>query len=544
MYRFVPPSDQSAEQFKLSFAGSLTHENRWVQLAQLVPWAEFESEYAQSFSPTQGAPAKTFQVALGSLIIKERLGTSDAETVEQIRENPYLQYFLGFEEYSNTPPFEASMLVHFRKRLPLSLIGRVNERMVERAMAQSQPPCETATQSEQETPSAHPDSSVVGESGNSIEAETRQAQQPEVSNKGKLIIDASCAPADIHYPTDLGLLNSGREHTEAIMDELYAQVKDEVPQKPRTYRQTARRDFLNASRKRKRSGKQRRKAIKKQLNYVRRNLAHIDALLRAGASLTGLSRFHYQTLLVVSEVFRQQEWMYKTVTHRIDDRIVSIAQPHVRPIVRGKAGTPVEFGAKFSASCNEDGFVFLDHLRWDNLNESGDLQQQAEAYKARHDYYPEVIYADQIYRTRANRAWCAQRNIRLMGPPLGRPQKDQKAALRQQTREDEKIRNHIEGKFGQAKRRFSLARVMAKLASTAETTIAVTFLVMNLQRLLRQVFGVLFLSPWQIHRAHHALWGGHGVLFGGIISTSKPFSIAPRVPLETLLNSFLILGPL
>ena len=492
MYRFVPPRDQSAEQFRLPFEGTLTNENRWVQLAQLVPWAEFESEYARGFSPTQGAPAKTFRVALGSLIIKERLGTSDEETVEQIRENPYLQYFLGFEGYSNTPPFDASMLVHFRKRLPLSLIGRVNERMVERAMAQSQPPFESATQSDQRTLSENPDSRVVGESGNLIEPETRQAQQPEVTNKGKLIIDASCAPADIHYPTDLGLLNSAREHTEAIIDELYAQVKDEVPKKPRTYRQNARRDFLNACRKRKLSAKQRRKALKKQLSYVRRNLAHLDALLKAGASLTGLSRFSYQTLLVVSEVFRQQDWMVQTGTHRIDDRIVSIAQPHVRPIVRGKAGTPVEFGAKFSTSCTDEGFVFLDHLSWDNFNESGDLQQQAEAYKDRYGYYPEVIYADQIYRTRANRAWCTERNIRLMGPPLGRPPKDQKAALRQQTREDEKIRNHIEGKFGQAKRRFSLARVMAKLASTAETTIAVSFLVMNLQRLLRQVFLALF----------------------------------------------------
>ncbi|MGB8698853.1 MAG: IS5 family transposase, partial [Thermosynechococcaceae cyanobacterium] len=388
MYRFVPPSDQTAEQFKLPFAGTLTHENRWVQLAQLVPWSEFESEYAQSFSATQGAPAKSFRIALGSLIIKERLGTSDTETVEQIRENPYLQYFLGFEAYSNTPPFEASMLVHFRKRLPLSLIGRVNERMVDRSMGQSQPPAETEPPLAQQPPSTHSDLREARESGNPIEPETPQAQPPKVSNKGKLIIDASCAPADIHYPTDLGLLNSAREHTEAIMDELYAQVKDDVPQKPRTYRQNARRDFLNASRKRKLSSKQRRKAIKKQLSYVRRNLAHIDALLNAGASLTALSRFHYQTLLVVSEVFRQQEWMYKNGTHRIDDRIVSIAQPHVRPIVRGKAGTPVEFGAKFSANCNDESFVFLDRLSWDNFNESGDLQQQAEAYKDRYGYYP------------------------------------------------------------------------------------------------------------------------------------------------------------
>ena len=108
MYRIAPASQHSVNQFHHRFEGKLSSENRWVTLAQLVPWDEFESEYAQQFSSTQGAPAKLFRVALGSLIIKERLGTSDEETVEQIRENPYLQYFLGFDEYTNTQIGRAS----------------------------------------------------------------------------------------------------------------------------------------------------------------------------------------------------------------------------------------------------------------------------------------------------------------------------------------------------------------------------------------------------------------------------------------------------
>ena len=85
-----------------------------------------------------------------------------------------------------------------------------------------------------------------------------------------------------------------------------------------------------------------------------------------------------------------------------------------------------------------------------------------------------------------------------MGLPLGRPVEDKQAALRRQLREDEKIRNQIEGKFGQGKRRFSLSRVMAKLSSTAETSIAISFLVMNLERLLRQALLFIFclLSQW------------------------------------------------
>ena len=93
------------ENFYLPFGGKLRSDNRWVKLAKLIPWADFGELYANSLAGTgMGAPAKSVRIALGALIIKERLGTSDEETVEQIRENPYLQFFLGFEEYREDPP--------------------------------------------------------------------------------------------------------------------------------------------------------------------------------------------------------------------------------------------------------------------------------------------------------------------------------------------------------------------------------------------------------------------------------------------------------
>src|SRR6056297_390247 len=89
------------EDFYRPFGGRLRSDNRWVKLAKLIPWHEFEELYASTLAGTgMGAPAMSVRVALGALIIKERLGTSDEETVEQISENPYLQYFLGFEEHS------------------------------------------------------------------------------------------------------------------------------------------------------------------------------------------------------------------------------------------------------------------------------------------------------------------------------------------------------------------------------------------------------------------------------------------------------------
>lgn len=194
-------------------------------------------------------------------------------------------------------------------------------------------------------------------------------------------------------------------------------------------------------------------------------------------------------MLVLTEVARQQQWLFDNNKQSIDDRIVSLSQPHIRPIVRGKAGKSVEFGAKLSASCFE-GYVFLDRMSWDNFNESGDLKAQVEAYYSFTGYYPESVHADRIYRNRENRAWCKEKGIRISGPPLGRPPANVSKEKKKQALEDERIRQAIEGKFGQGKRRFSLDRVMAKLDNTSGTAIAITFLVMNLSTWLRRVFYV------------------------------------------------------
>lgn len=130
MYRKKEPDPTPPESFELPFGGKLSEDNRWIIMAKLIPWSEFEQEYAQIFAPEMGAPAKSFRMALGALIIKEKLGTSDRETVEQIRENPYLQYFLGMSNYTNEEPFDASIFVYFRKRINIDLVNKINLKMV------------------------------------------------------------------------------------------------------------------------------------------------------------------------------------------------------------------------------------------------------------------------------------------------------------------------------------------------------------------------------------------------------------------------------
>ena len=90
--------------------------NRWVVFSSLMPWDELEETFAPQFRPMTGDPAKSVRLAFGALFIKQRLGLSDEETVEQIRENAYMQFFLSFVGHSSKAPFAPSMMVHFRKR--------------------------------------------------------------------------------------------------------------------------------------------------------------------------------------------------------------------------------------------------------------------------------------------------------------------------------------------------------------------------------------------------------------------------------------------
>jgi transposase, IS5 family len=459
-------------QFHHPFESKLDPNSRWVKWAEFIPWEQLEPQYAQFFSESgMGAPAKSFRMALGILIIQGVLGSSDRETIEQVKENPYLQYFLGLTEYSYQAPFDASMLVHFRKRLGEDLVKQMNVLITKTALDQKH---QGKTPAQSESPS-----------------------QPVIGpNEGKLLVDATCVPADIAYPTDLNLLNDAREKTEGMIDTLHAPLKGKRL-KPRDHRKKARKAYLKAAKNKNLSNNKRQIAIAQQLRFLKRNLGHI-AKLAGRVGLLTLSSKQYRELFVINELFRQQECMFINKEHAIEDRIVSISQPHVRPIVRGKAAAKTEFGAKISASL-ENGFLHLHRISWDNFNESTDLKTQIQAYKLRNGFYPQSVHADKIYRNRTNRAYCKQHGIRLSGPPLGRPRihapEDSQLAKQNKAlqRQDEIDRIPIEGKFGQTKRAYGLNRILAKLPETSACMISLAFLIVNLVKWLKSLFFVSFL---------------------------------------------------
>lgn len=495
MYR-KPDPQLTIDDFILPFSGKLNAENRWVQLAKLIPWDEFEKDYAFMFPSDRGNVAKPVRMALGSLIIQTRCGYTDRELVQQITENPYLQYFIGLKEYQLTPVFTPVALVKFRKRFKKDRLDKINERIA-KALVQGQAAEDAEFKKNDNDHDDHQDGSGHVDAAKATEDEQPKEPHP---NQGTLILDATCIPADIKYPTDLGLLNEAREKLEDIIDTLHS-ANGKQEKKPRTYRQTARKAYLSVAKRRSLRKIQLRRGIKRQLQYCKRNLRHVDQLLtNVPSGKDALSQRQIRLLKTIRILIEQQEKMYKAKNHRIEDRIVSLHQPHVRPIVRGKVSAAVEFGAKLAISI-EKGISRIEKLSWDAFNEAGTLIESVERYKGRHGYYPEAVLADQIYRNRDNLAFCKANNIRLSGPRLGRPaanaqlQKAEKALERL----DARMRNSVEGKFGEGKRKYRLNRIFAKLKDTAESMIAMHILVMNLERQLRVLFVqfllMLFRSP-------------------------------------------------
>ena len=460
MYRYSN-GQISLSDFKQPVGMNLKESNRWVKKAQTIPWMEIEKRYAALFTNRKGNVAKPLRLALGACIIQAEYGYSDEEITLQIQENPYLQYFCGYAGYDDSKlPFDPSLMVYFRKRLTPEVLGEINEMILRDA-------------AKPEGKKEDNDDDDVDDGGN--------------GNSGTLKIDATCAPSNIRYPQDVSLLNEARENAEKLLDVLHDPADGK---KPRSYRKRARKDYLNYIRSKKRTAKKTRAAIRKQLNYLKRDLDSIDTKLSMGKELTERQMLRLETL---RKIYEQQKYMFDNKVHSVPDRIVSVSQPFVRPIVRGKAGTPVEFGAKLDISV-VDGWTRLEHCSFDAYNESGTLPEITERFYAREGHYPERILADKIYRTRANLAYCKEHHIRLSGPPLGRPKKDSESEKRQ-AHQDECERVEVERCFSLAKRKCGMGLVTAKLQETAAHVIAMSILVLNLRRLhhaLLRFFSWLF----------------------------------------------------
>ena len=482
---YVSPNQLELVGFESPFTKYLDPGNRWVKLAKQIPWDKIANVYQRQLNNSiTGAGGINPRVAIGAMFIKHMCDLSDREVVQQIQENVYMQYFIGYSGFSYEPVFDASLFVDLRKRFGAEQINEINETIMGLVVEDMKDKKEDAPKNND---TDNGDSGQLKETKESTE-QTEQEIELVVSmnrvvppaNKRELIVDATACPQDIAYPTDLNLLNDAREKSEKLIDVLFATVKllDTEKLKPRTYREIARKEYLKVAQKKHKTNKEIRHALRKQLSYLNRNIKYIHQLLKYFGPIP-LTKKEYKYLLVIQTLYGQQKFMYDNRIHSVEHRIVSIHQPHVRPIVRGKTNAYVEFGAKIQMSIM-NGITFLEDISWDAFNEGTRLISTVENYKRRFGYYPQKVFADKIYCNRDNRAKLKALNIILVAKPLGRPS----AAVDNHIRPGD--RNPIEGKFGQAKTTYGMNRIKARLADTSESWIASIVLVLNLIKLIGQ----------------------------------------------------------
>ena len=456
MINYISENQLTIEEFKTPFQTTLLSDNRWVKLSKVVPWDDFASAYISMMNSDFGRPGISPRLVLGALIIKHKEKLDDRGVIAAIQENVYMQFFVGLKEFNPEPIFDPSLFVEIRKRVGKDLFDSLNVKLIK---------------------------SFSEKKDKKHNEKKRQNDDDTPPNKGKMQADATVADQYIAYPTDNGILNRSRKQYEKIIDKLY-NLNGKQGTKPRTNRRKLDTLFLNYSKNKTKTTSKNRKMTRKLLEALKRDKRHIDKLLDVLGSKSKrfpLNHKEQRMLWIIDTVYAQQRYMYDTRTHSHPDRIVSIFQPHVRPIPRGKIKSKIEFGSKLGVSLDQ-GFARIDTFSWDAYNEGGDLIMQVESYKNLHGHYPELVQVDKIYATRKNRNWLKERGIRITAVPLGRKSKQKQETYYQKAKRKKEAteRNHVEGKFGQGKNGYNLNQIRAKILETSESWVACIFFVMNL----------------------------------------------------------------
>jgi len=443
MYR--PKDRKTAPLFPELFplGGGLNAENRWFKLTAFVPWERLEDVYRKYFSEGQGRPAKDSRLICGLLIVKHAERYSDERVVLEYLENPYVQAFCGEEVFHTTGGISPSLLSKMRRRLGAEFFEKFERE-------------------------------VLGE------LKTSGAIKP-----GEHLLDATVFPSDITFPTDAGLLNKCRQWTVKVIGRL--ETRFEVRKKARTYCRKAQKAYLGFQKRRRKTKREINLMRGKLLRYLRRNVGQLEALLAGYASeLKAHEREFLKTRLeTVKRIYEQQLELWRTKARSVKGRIVSLHMPHIRPIIRGKAGRDVEFGAKALLSW-VDGYCFLDRLAFEAYNEGEHLAVSLEKYKERFGRYPVSSTGDGIFGSRDNREHLKEIKVRGGFKALGRGATVNENRVWYRERQ-KKRSSRMEGIIGLGKNRFGLDRVRYRIAGGEEMWARLGLMAMNLTTAMRKM---------------------------------------------------------
>ncbi len=488
MIQYTSHSQVESRLFQTPFDSELDQNNRWVLLRNRLPWDEMVKPLFSNMSD-QGRRTVDLRYVLGALIIQSMENLTDEATISNIQENIYMQYFIGLPSFTTKEVFTPELFVIIRKRLGDQGVRKMNDALLKflhdggkvkhrKAYERKLPPNAEGTITESEVVF----SSQVEDPG------LQQSDEPKEGgaiNRGTLKVDATVAPQWVKFPMDTDLLNDCRKSSEAIIDLLW-EAECYGSTKPRTYRRKLSEQFLDFKKRKQPSKSKIRKMSKLLLKSLKRNIAHVERGLDAHPlELRALSKTQYRNFLVIQCVYNQQLEMFNKKKRQVSDRIVSLHQPWVRPMVRGKAGKKTEFGAQVNISETE-GYVTFDQVSYNKYNEALYLEDQIEAFRSLYGHYPAAVLADKIYLTRSNRKFMKANEITHYGAPLGRPSKMSKEEKKMRAKKQNK-RSIIEGKIGQAKNKFGLDKIKTRRYVTNMAKIQLIALGLNVWKYLQHL---------------------------------------------------------
>ena len=510
MIVYTPANQRTLLLFRTPFEAALRPENRWVWMAEIVSWDEMAKLFLTKLSVNQGRPTVDLRIILGALMVAHIEDLSDVRAIEYIQENIYAQYFVGLPSFQPDPVFVPSLFAEIRKRLGAGGAAELNERLINEVAKLEvikhrrksddghntfEVVIDTAPKTSEEVEQDTITEEVkVGGEQVEITGKAVADSKPGERNRGQMAIDARVAPVHISFPTDTALLANCRRQSERLLDTIFERFRAYWPVKPRTYRRDAEKKSTNFSKKRRKTKKDIRRALKSELACLQRNISHLHAmldLLDEQQQACPWSHAAWRVFWIIQEIYRQQREMYASGRRSVKDRIVSIHMPFIRPIKRGKGGTKnTEFGPKINATITE-GFAWSHRMDFNAFNESCDLPDQVEGYRRQFGYYPALVLADEIYWTNANRKWLKERDIKMNARPKGRKPKNSKYK-QEKLRKRNNQRNVIEGKFGEGKNRYGLDNLRTRLPATIGADVHLTFLAMNLAKYVREIESGLF----------------------------------------------------
>ena len=468
----------------------------WVVLGDTLPWAELEKVYnSKLHNKDKGAGNKPARMIIVAMIIKHKMNLSDEETIRIIQENPYMQYMCGLSELTDQPIFDPSLFVTVRKRITDEEINEMTVRLLEEQRRRKAEAELHKDKSDDGNAGAKNDNGATkDESKKDIVEDDPFAKEFKDSkgriHKGVLKMDATCANAEVRYPVDVDIIHDGCKVVDRYIHSICKALK--IRDQHTSYKDS-RRAYLVLVKMKKKGGELVRRTKSYMLSCLNKELKQIVELF---VNHTGckalLTNYEQHTLNATFDMYAQQQEMLANGTHTCANRIVSIFQPHIRPIVRGKAKAKVEFGAKIGVSIYK-GYSFVDHHSWDAYNESSDLELHTRLFEQRFGCLPATILADKIYMNKANRDFLKANEIKTYSKPLGRPPKEPRPPeYYDNMAKAIGDRNEVECSFGTGKRIYRADNIRAKLPNTAECWTGMCYFVKNVMKFLRELCLCLF----------------------------------------------------